>query len=124
MNEFTLNMETTKQHIHKTNKEIDSLLSKNILSIEDMDLLDKLKISLKSLSTSKENIDKNLKNATIKYEKIMERIKTEKMCMTCYSEENENFIATDCCQSIHCYDCLSKWLKKSSDCPYCKTNFR
>ena len=124
MNELTLNMEITKQHIHKTNQEIDSLLSKNILSIEDMDLLDKLKISLKSLSTSKENIDKNLKNATIKYEKIMERIKTEKMCMTCYSEENENFIATDCCQSIHCYDCLSKWLKKSSDCPYCKTNLR
>ena len=31
MNELTINMETTKQHIHKTNNEIDSLLSKNIL---------------------------------------------------------------------------------------------
>lgn len=116
-------IEMTKKNIENEKFELDVLESKkSILSGEEFDKLIQLKQNLESLDCTQINLEIRLKEASDKYKRILERVKNENMCMICYSDENTQLLATDCCHSIYCNDCLKKWLNESDNCPYCKSN--
>lgn len=116
-------IELTKKNIESEKFELDILESKkNNLSKDEFDKLLKLKQNLESLDCTQMNLETRLKEASDKYKRILDRVKNENMCMICYSDENNELLATDCCHSIYCKECLKTWLHESDNCPYCKTN--
>lgn len=122
--ETIINIENTKKEIILHKKELESLKLKDELSGDEKDRFDFLNRNLDSLTYSEKNLKYKLEEATMKYDKIMNRIKEEKMCMICYSEMDDNFIATDCCHSVYCESCIKLCLQSKSNCPFCKTNLK
>ncbi len=115
-------LKLTEANMKVNNKELNNLLlKKNSLTNEEKEKITFLQENIKSLDDKFNNLDARLKDASLKYEKIQKRIKDENMCMICYSDEEKKYIATDCCNSIYCEGCITKWLIESKNCPYCKT---
>lgn len=116
-------LKLTEANMKVNNEELNNLmLKKNSLTNEEKQKINFLQDNIKSLDDKFNNLDARLKDASLKYEKIQNRIKDENMCMICYSDEENKYIATDCCNSIYCEDCITKWLLESKNCPYCKTS--
>ena len=83
------------------------LESKENLSNEEIDELHTIRNTLTSLSGVEKDLEDKVKSASSKYDKIINRIKEEGMCMVCYEEKSNNFITTGCCNSIYCSKCIS-----------------
>lgn len=77
------------------------------------------------LHSGKAEAEEKLQNARKRYDIIMERLSTSKMCLICYDEfgERDDRVVTSCCQNTFCDGCITTWYaqKRSQKCPYCRS---
>ena len=60
------------------------------------------------------------KKANEKLQCMCERLKENQVCFICY-DDIQNKLITTCCQNSFCLDCITAWLAKKQECPYCRS---
>lgn len=66
------------------------------------------------------NIEDSIEDVNSKINALKERIENLEECIVCLGDI-ENRIILKCCQKSVCFRCISFWLYKHTNCPYCKT---
>ena len=92
-------------------------LKKSILCTTD-------KEKIKNYNVQMENAEKSLNENSHKLNLIMERLKENNCCPSCYNEfEDKKKVLSPCCQNIICFDCTNNWFNKmhKNNCIYCNS---
>jgi len=79
---------------------------------------------IKNYNVQLNNAEKSLEENTNKLNLIMNRLKENNCCPSCYCEyENKKKVLSPCCQNIICFDCTNNWFNKinKTNCIYCNT---
>lgn len=79
---------------------------------------------IKNYNVQLDNAEKSLEENTNKLNLIMDRLKENNCCPSCYNEcENRKKVLSPCCQNIICFDCTNNWFNKmhKTNCIYCNT---
>ena len=79
---------------------------------------------IKNYNVQLKNAEKSLEENTNKLNLIMNRLKENNCCPSCYCEyENKKKVLSPCCQNVICFDCTDNWFNKinKTSCIYCNT---
>lgn len=57
-----------------------------------------------------------------KLDRVANRLQTAKVCTICYEALEDDIYTTECCQSLYCQPCITRWLEtlRKKTCPFCQ----